>query len=84
MFYIYRCTTQQLEQSLNNVVESGDTVVQPVHVGGRDWVLICRKGVAAADSFAEAIQEQTDELRAAQADRRVHLKKAADLMGPSA
>jgi hypothetical protein len=46
MFYIYRCTTQQLEQSLNNVVESGDTVVQPVHVGGRDWVLICRKGGA--------------------------------------
>lgn len=53
MFYIYRCTTQQLEQSLNRIVDAGDTVVQPVHTGGRDWIIVCRKGQTPAVSAAE-------------------------------
>lgn len=44
MYYVYRCTTQQLEEHLNRIVSSGDEVVQPVHVGGRDWVIVCRRG----------------------------------------
>lgn len=44
MFYVYRSTTDKLEQHLNNITESGDVIVGTHHVGGRDWVLICRQG----------------------------------------
>lgn len=71
MFYIYRSTTDKLSDALNSIVEAGDTVVQPVHTGGRDWVVVCRKGA----EFAEAIHEQVAELRDAQDER----KKYADL-----
>lgn len=44
MFYIYRCTTDKLADAMTSVIEAGDSIIQPAHVGGRDWVLICRKG----------------------------------------
>lgn len=44
MFYVYRCTTDKLEYHLNRVTDAGDTVIGTHHVGGRDWVIICRQG----------------------------------------
>lgn len=46
-YYIYRTTTDKVADSLNHITESGDSVVQSVHTGGRDWVLICTKSAAA-------------------------------------
>lgn len=43
-FYVYRTTTDKLADSLNHITESGDTVIAPTHVGGRDWVIVCCKG----------------------------------------
>lgn len=42
-FYVYRCTTDKLEHHLNRIHDSGDEVVQPVFLGGRDWLLFCRQ-----------------------------------------
>lgn len=44
MYYTYRCTTEKLADAMNSIVAAGDTIVESVHTGGRDWVLICRKG----------------------------------------
>jgi hypothetical protein len=44
VYYTYRCTTEKLADSLNRITESGDFVADIFHVGGRDWVLVCRKG----------------------------------------
>lgn len=43
-FYVYRTTTEKLADALDRITDAGDTVREPVHVGGRDWVLICLKG----------------------------------------
>jgi len=43
MYYTYRCTTEQLTTHLNRIRDCGDTVLWPVHIGGRDWVIICQK-----------------------------------------
>ena len=67
MFYTYRSTTDKLGDALTAIAEAGDTIVQPTHVGGRDWVIVCRKG--REHGFAEALSEQLQELLAAQVDR---------------
>lgn len=41
--YCFRCTEQQLGDSLERIHESGDRLLQAVYKGGRDWVLICLK-----------------------------------------
>lgn len=41
-WYKWRSTTDKLDEHLNRIAESGDTVVSVHHVGGRDWVIICR------------------------------------------
>lgn len=47
MFYLYRTTTEKLAEALDKIEASGDTIVKPEHVGGRDWIVICRRtGVA--------------------------------------
>lgn len=43
--YIFRSTLDKLPEHIQHITESGDTVVgDPTFVGGRDWVLLCRKG----------------------------------------
>jgi hypothetical protein len=44
MYYIYRTTTDKLADSLNRITEAGDYITDTVHIGGRDWVIVCRKG----------------------------------------
>lgn len=44
MYYIFRCTTDKLSDSLNRITEAGDHITEVVHTGGRDWVIVCRKG----------------------------------------
>lgn len=44
--YFYRCTEQQLAEALDRIHENGDTLLQAVYKGGRDWVLICLKAAA--------------------------------------
>lgn len=41
--YRYRCTTDKLFMHIKRVESAGDTVLWPVFLGGRDWLLICRK-----------------------------------------
>jgi hypothetical protein len=70
--YFYRCTEQQLNDALQRIHESGDTLLQAVYKGGRDWVLVCRKGDLGGgravevtfDSgpFADAIRRQSEVL----------------------
>jgi len=43
MHYIYRCTTEQLPTHLDRIRDCGDTVLWPIYLGGRDWVLICQR-----------------------------------------
>lgn len=42
--YLYRCTTDKLVMHLERIASVGDTVLWPCFVGGRDWLLIVRKG----------------------------------------
>lgn len=42
-FYVYRTTTDKLGESLNRISDSGDQIRETVHVGGRDWVVVCVK-----------------------------------------
>lgn len=44
--YKYRCTSDKLDAALEHIHESGDTLLQAVFTGGRDWVLICLKAGA--------------------------------------
>lgn len=44
--YFYRCTEQQLNDALEHIYSSGDTLLQAVFKGGRDWVLICKRADA--------------------------------------
>lgn len=55
--YFYRCTEQQLNDALQAIVESGDTLIQAVFKGGRDWVLICRKASIASDPYAKMLDD---------------------------
>jgi hypothetical protein len=41
--YPFRTTLDKLEHAHRQVTESGDEVLERHWVGGRDWVLICRK-----------------------------------------
>lgn len=43
-FYLFETTTAKLPGHLRHIVESGDTVLWPVFIGGRDWMLVCREG----------------------------------------
>jgi hypothetical protein len=44
VYYIFRCTTDKLADALNNIEASGDSVSWVNHLGGRDWLIIARKG----------------------------------------
>lgn len=44
--YSFRCTEQQLNDELARIHAAGDTLLQAVYKGGRDWVLICLKATA--------------------------------------
>jgi hypothetical protein len=44
MHYTYRTTTEKLGAALDKILGDGDQVLWPVFVGGRDWILLCRKG----------------------------------------
>jgi hypothetical protein len=41
--YLFRSTTDKLADHLNHITECGDSVVGQHFVGGRDWVIVCRK-----------------------------------------
>lgn len=43
-FYMFRSTTEKLPEHMQHITESGDSVLDKTFVGGRDWVLLCRKG----------------------------------------
>lgn len=44
-WYSYRSTSDKLSDHLNSIEDSGDEVVKVKHVGGRDWLVLCRKAV---------------------------------------
>lgn len=41
--YAFRCTEQQLNDSLERIFEAGDTLHSAVFKGGRDWMLFVVK-----------------------------------------
>ncbi len=58
MHYLYRCTTDKLAEGLDRIVESGDLIQQVVHTGGRDWVIVTRRGeppLNLAESYPQAV-----------------------------
>lgn len=50
-YYVYKCTTQQLEDALNHIVECGDQIVQPAFCGGRDWIIVCIRAANIGDDY---------------------------------
>lgn len=42
--YPYRTTYDKLEHAHQQITEAGDTVDSRHFLGGRDWVLMCRRG----------------------------------------
>jgi hypothetical protein len=43
-FYVYKTTTDKLAEAFEHIeTTSAHRVLHPVHVGGRDWVLICAR-----------------------------------------
>lgn len=61
--YVFRSTTEKLPEHVQHIRESGDTIIgDPTFVGGRDWVLLCRKGEPTVcdlsrDEFVAAVAE---------------------------
>lgn len=47
--YTYRTTTEKLAEAIDAILANGDSVRSEHHTGGRDWVLVCRKGNPSAD-----------------------------------
>ena len=88
--YVFRTTTDKLAESLQHIIESGDAVVaDPVHVGGRDWVLLCRKGgpdemptpaLAALDEalgrLRLSIDRLTDRLERSEREAKIERRRA--------
>lgn len=49
-FYVFRTTTEKMSEHHQHILDSGDSVVtEPHFVGGRDWLLLCRKGGPAVE-----------------------------------
>lgn len=44
--YLYRCTTDKLVMHMERIEEAGDSVLWPVFLGGRDWLLVCQKAAS--------------------------------------
>ena len=62
MIYTYRTTSRDLSDSWNRIEAEGDAVVQARHMGGRDWLLVCRKEAESAAVKAD-VSGYTDALR---------------------
>lgn len=56
--YPFRCTEQQLQESLDRITGSGDTVVHAVFKGGRDWMLFCEpdQRIGAGQRVRQAVE----------------------------
>ena len=50
--YPYRTTYDKLTAHVARIEAEGDSVVQYVFVGGRDWVLLCREGARTREAVA--------------------------------
>lgn len=68
MHYLYRSTTDKLGEQLDSIVEAGDQVLSTHFVGGRDWVVICRRGPVA--NLDREVHEHIERL-AEKASRRI-------------
>jgi len=57
MFYVYRCTTDKINDAFQRIAEAGDEAQMPLYwLGGRDWLIVARKGRL-------GVEEQTPDLR---------------------
>lgn len=53
MFYVYRSTTDKLNEALQRIAEAGDEAQMPLYwLGGRDWLIAVRKA-SVRDKLAE-------------------------------
>ena len=46
--FVFRTTTDKLGKALDTLEDDGVTVLWPVFLGGRDWVLVCRNAAVTA------------------------------------
>jgi hypothetical protein len=54
MYYVYRSTTDKLNEAFQRIEEAGDKpAALPVFTGGRDWVIFVEKAPAPVDHEAE-------------------------------
>jgi hypothetical protein len=74
-YYVFRSTTEKLGEHMTHIEESGDTIVTSVFTGGRDWSVVCRKGIT-PDPFAAALKEFAQILRKDQESRDQRLEAA--------
>lgn len=50
--YVYRSTTDKLQNALDSITNAGDTIASVHHVGGRDWVIIAIRDAALTQAGA--------------------------------
>jgi hypothetical protein len=43
-FYLFRSTTDHVTAHLENIEESGDTVISAQLIGENRWIIVCRRG----------------------------------------
>ncbi len=81
--YLYRSTEDKLEEHLPRIAEAGDTVEHIIFKGGRDYVLVVRRG---ADDTAPTVRLDDDTVHRLAAavrdlDRRVDRVRDAARQG---
>lgn len=74
VYDIERCTTEQLRTTLSRLQFDGWEPYQPTYVGGRDWVIVCRREAEDVDlSQSERIaplREEKERRNATRGGRR--------------
>ena len=57
--YLYRCTEDKLQQHLERIHEAGDSVEHAIYKGGRDYVLVVRRGPIDGEPATVRLDEDT-------------------------
>lgn len=77
MYYIFRSTTDKVAEHMNHIEESGDTIIAPTFTGGRDWVIVCRKGQERRDLTPAEARVIRDQLQQDAAEQRRAIVRSA-------
>lgn len=82
--YAYRSTTDKLNDAFQHIERSGDRVLDWIHTGGRDWVVIARSGEANPDLKVNIVGPTAEQMRKVrEVGSEAGKALAADLEGKS-